>query len=392
MDSAEPGLPVHPELAARLGAATHRNARGAAPGSAGVRTAAAGYFHRRGLPTGPEQVVCAAGGGPLLLLVLSASPGDLVLPRPGRRRYPAQARLLGRRLVSVPTPAECGGVPDPFALLESVRRFRENGGDPRILVLTVPDDPTGTLPPPELLHEVCEVARDLDLLVVSDETLRDLAHHPTATAMAVSPAEILPERTVVVTGPGASLALSGWRFGVARFPSGPIGDPLLRRVLDRAAVLEAVAPAPVQDAVAWALSEPAVLDAHLAACVRLHAAVVAETRALLRRAGALCRPAQAGYQLYPDLGPVADHLARRSVSDSASLERHLLDRFGVAVSGGHRFGDDPLALRFRVTTGALYGTSTEQRWLALRAEDPLRLTHVSEALTALGLLFTELTN
>ena len=39
----------------------------------------------------------------------------------GRAPIVPQARLLGRPSYHVPTPAECGGVPDPYALLETVR-------------------------------------------------------------------------------------------------------------------------------------------------------------------------------------------------------------------------------------------------------------------------------
>lgn len=54
----------------------------------------------------------------------------------------------GLRTLRVRTPAEGGGAPDPFALLETVRRARADGLDPRVLVLAAADDPTGTVTPP----------------------------------------------------------------------------------------------------------------------------------------------------------------------------------------------------------------------------------------------------
>ncbi|MYY81005.1 pyridoxal phosphate-dependent aminotransferase, partial [Streptomyces sp. SID335] len=95
-----------------------------------------------------------------------------LLPRPCAAWWAPQARLLGRDAYHVPTPAECGGVPDPYALLETVRRVREEGGRPRLLVLSVADDPTATVPPPEVLHEAVEAAAGEGLHVVSDETWR----------------------------------------------------------------------------------------------------------------------------------------------------------------------------------------------------------------------------
>ncbi|MFP8961267.1 aminotransferase class I/II-fold pyridoxal phosphate-dependent enzyme, partial [Streptomyces nanhaiensis] len=166
-----------------------------------VAEAACGYWGRRGLPTEPGQVV-AAPTAPLLLLALLAAAepgtgpggsedgGGVVLPRPGPAWHADQARLLGRPLHPVPVPAECGGVPDPFALLETVGRARAAGGDPRVLLLSVADGLTGTAAPPELLHEVCEAAVQEDLLIISDESWRDTSHDPHDTVI-VSPAEIL---------------------------------------------------------------------------------------------------------------------------------------------------------------------------------------------------------
>lgn len=208
--------------------------------------AACGYWRRRGLETHPGQVVVAPGAAVLLLAVLAAAGGGPVLtPRPCEGWYGQQARLLDRAVHTVPVPAECGGVPDPVALRETVRRERdaaggpggdgawggarggdgeraagrardagwdraadpnraagrERGGDrhpdrarggdgaPAVLVLSVADDCTGTAVPPELLLEVTEVAGEEGLLIVSDETWRETAHVPHTTVV-VSPAEM----------------------------------------------------------------------------------------------------------------------------------------------------------------------------------------------------------
>ncbi|MZE79476.1 hypothetical protein GTY57_21560, partial [Streptomyces sp. SID5475] len=143
----------------------------------------------------------------------------------------AQPLVLGRPAYPVPVPAECGGVPDPFALLETVRRVRAEGGTPRVLVLSPADDPTGTTAPPELLHEVCEAAAGEGLLIISDETDRD-ALHPSPVAVPDtpdappppgdpapagrgrpvfgSPAEMLPGHVVVLAGLGTTLLPPGW--------------------------------------------------------------------------------------------------------------------------------------------------------------------------------------
>ena len=148
--SARPGLPVLPSVAERLGAAAGENSYGPVAGSSAVRAAAAGYFERRGLPTGPEQVLLAPGSKALLYALLCVLPGDVVLPRPSWVSYAAQAALAGKRVIDVAIAAEAGGVPDPAALREALAAARAQGHEPAILVLTLPDNPTGTVAPASL--------------------------------------------------------------------------------------------------------------------------------------------------------------------------------------------------------------------------------------------------
>ncbi len=148
----EAGLPVLPSVAERLAGAAGLNAYGSVAGSPRMRTAAAGYFDRRGVPTAPEQVVVAPGSKALLFGLLSVLPGDVVLPRPCWVSYAAQAALAGKHVIDVPIPAQAGGIPDPAALREALAGARAAGRSPGILVLTLPDNPTGTLAARELVR------------------------------------------------------------------------------------------------------------------------------------------------------------------------------------------------------------------------------------------------
>ena len=103
------GLPVHPVLREALAAATADGEYGPVAGRAALRSAAAGYWARRGLPTSPDQVVCGPGSKPLLFALLLAIGGDVALPRPSWVSYAAQAALIGIRAHLVPArPAKAG--------------------------------------------------------------------------------------------------------------------------------------------------------------------------------------------------------------------------------------------------------------------------------------------
>lgn len=386
----EPGLPVLPELSAVLAAAAGRAHAEPPGGSPALLDAARGYWARRGLPGERDQVVAAPGAAPLLLALTAAlGGGDVLLPRPCPAWWAPQVRLLGRSVYHVPTPAECGGVPDPYALMETVRRIRAEGGTPRLLVLSVADDPTATVPPPEVLHEAVEAAADEGLHIVSDETWRDTLHRPHDTVL-VSPAEMDPERVTVLSDLSGAFLPPGWPAAVARFPAGARGAALRARTLDVLTALGAYVTSPVGAAASYALGEPDEVTDRLVSATRLHARVAAAAQRAVLAAGALARPPGAGRHLYVDLGPLRPALAARGVGDSQDLEDFLGARLAVPAPGGHRFGDELGALRVRLSTGPLLGSTRQERLAALAAPDGLEPPHVERALSTLGAAFGDL--
>ncbi|MYT30295.1 MULTISPECIES: aminotransferase class I/II-fold pyridoxal phosphate-dependent enzyme [unclassified Streptomyces] len=386
-DPAPPvGLPVLPELAAHLSAAADRAAPEPPGGSLPLRTAACGYWERRGLFTPADRVLAAPGAAALLLALYAATEGAVLLTRPCAEWYAPPARLLGRPVHVTPVPAESGGLPDPFALLETVRRARMHGDTPRLLVLSVVDDPTGTCPPPEQLHEVCEAAAEEGLWVVSDESRRDLLHDPHDTVV-LSPAEMLPGEVVVLTDLRAALLPASWPAALARFPGTRRGALLRDAVCQTLARLYTPLAGPLAHVVTYALGEPDAVRERTATAARVYGALTGALHHTLTGAGALCRPPHAGSHLYADLERLRRPLGARGIAGSAALERELAR---WAARGGHRFEDDPDALRVRLGADALLGVDMGLRQRVLEAADPLELPHVREGLRELGWALAEL--
>jgi aspartate/methionine/tyrosine aminotransferase len=385
----EDGLPVPAELAAVLAAAATRAEAEPVGGSDELTEAACGYWQRRGLPTEPRDVAAGPGAPALLLALTAALGGDVLVPRPCAAWWAPYARLLGRPVFHVATPAECGGVPDPYALLETVRRVRAEGGDPRLLVLSAADDPTATVAPPEVLHECVEAAAGEGLHLVSDETWRDTVHAPHDTVL-VSPAEMLPDRVTVVTDLAGALLPPGWPAAVARFPADPSGRALHARVLDVLTALGARIAGPVAAPAAHALTEPEPVTTRVRTAVRLHARVAAAVHTAIVAAGAVARPPQAGRHLYADLEPLRSALAAHGVGDAQELEDFLAARLGMPAPGGHRFGDELGALRVRLSTGPLLGRTDTERVECLTSPAPLELPHVQRALIHVKSVFDDL--
>jgi aspartate aminotransferase len=376
----EAGLPVLPAVAEALRAAVPQNSYGPVVGSERARSAAAGYFERRGLPTEPDRIVFAPGSKALLYGVLASVPGDVVLPVPSWVTYAAQATLTGKRVIGVPVPAVAGGVPDPERLQGALEQARREGADPRILILTVPDNPTGTTAGADLVKQVCEIADRHDLVVVSDEIYRDLTY---AEADHVSPATHLPGRVVVTSGLSKSVALGGWRIGFTRLPPGVLGEEIRGNLVGLASEVWSSMATPMQDVAGYVLDEPEEVTNHIAASRRLHASVSQSVYRAFTEAGATCREPGAAFYLYPELPRLRPDLADRGITTGEQLAEMLLERHGVAVLAGEHFGDEPTACRFRVATSQLYGSTDEQRWQALRSKNPAELPWVKDSLTHL---------
>lgn len=385
----EAGLPPSPGLAEALASAVQRNGYGPVAGSEEARAAAARWFSRRGLATGPDQIIYAPGSKPLLFALLAAIGGDVVLPRPSWVSYAAQAALLGRRVIAVPIPAEAGGIPDPALLDQALREAQARGDRPRVLILTVPDNPTGTVAPAEQVEAVCSIAERHGLAIISDEIYAELCH-PGAAETAPSATRYLPERTVVTTGLSKSLALGGWRIGLARVPGGPWGNELHRSLTGIASEIWSALAAPMQAVACYALDEPPEITARIAASRRLHGRIAAAVHAEFTAAGAACRPPEAAFYLYPDFAPLAPDLRARgattaitAITTGAELAAALLDRHGIATLPGSAFGDPDSALTLRVATSLLYGSTVEQRTEALAADRPETLPWIAPQLARL---------
>ena len=135
----------------------------------------------------------------------------------------------------------------------------------------------------------------------------------------LSPAIVAPLRTVVTTSL-SNLALGGWRIGVARLPDGPPGAALRDRLLGVGSEIWSAPSAPVQQAAAFAFSEPAEISERISRSRSLHQDVARAVAGLFAAAGLPAAPPQAAFYVYPDFGPWREHLrAALAARDPLSL-------------------------------------------------------------------------
>ena len=88
----------------------------------------------------------------------------------------------------------------------------------KMIVLTTPSNPTGSVYSKEELEGIAEVLKGSDILVASDEMYEKLLYDNKEFTSAASVSEDMFERTITVNGLSKSVAMTGWRFGYLATP------------------------------------------------------------------------------------------------------------------------------------------------------------------------------
>ena len=140
-------------------------------------------------------------------------PGDeLLIPCPGYNPYLQAAELTQAKLVEIRTSMETN-----FTITAEMVRQHITPRS-KVLVLINPGNPTGSVIPPEEVSRICEVAKEHDLIVVSDEIYARITYDDhRAQPVAVLPG--MHERTITLSGVSKAYAMTGWRVGYFAGPA-----------------------------------------------------------------------------------------------------------------------------------------------------------------------------
>lgn len=114
------------------------------------------------------------------------------------------------------------------------------------ILLNTPHNPTGTVLTPDELAAVAQVARDHDLVVISDEVYEHLTFDVTHLPIATLPG--MRERTLTISSGGKTFSFTGWKVGWATGP-----ESLVRSLLGAKQFITFTSGAPLQPAIAAAL-------------------------------------------------------------------------------------------------------------------------------------------
>ncbi len=206
----EPDFPTPPHIVAAAKKALDEGWTKyvAAAGIPPLREAIAEKMKREnGVPCTPDGVVVAPTKHTIFLAVMGlCDPGDeVLLPDPGWVSYAPIAYLAGARPVPVKADESTGFEVTPEALEAAVTPRT------KVVILNSPGNPAGSVSSKEAMRGICDVAKDHDLFVISDEIYEKILYEGTH----YSPGSFdgMAERTVTVNGFSKTYSMTGWRIG-----------------------------------------------------------------------------------------------------------------------------------------------------------------------------------
>lgn len=168
-----------------------------------------------------SEIIVTVGGSEAIDLAIRATlePGDeVIIPEPSFVCYEPITRLCG----GVPVPVKT--LPENDFKLTAEQLKAAITPKTKLLVLPYPNNPTGAILSKEELLPLCDVLKDTNIAVLSDEIYSELTYGGRHTSIATIPG--MAERCIVVNGFSKAYAMTGWRLGFVCAPA-----PLTKQML-----------------------------------------------------------------------------------------------------------------------------------------------------------------
>ena len=282
------------------------------------------FRRENGLNYAREHLLVSNGAKQSLFNITQAliDEGDeVIIPAPYWVTYPELVKYAGGKPVIIPTDDRSGFKITP-AQLEAAISPRT-----RMLILTSPSNPTGSVYSREELAALGEVLKGTEIKVVSDEMYEKLVFDGTVFTATASVSEDLYQRTITVNGLSKSVAMTGWRMGYLATPDAEL--------VKKMTSLQSQSTSNINTPTQYASIPPLLgeVDEEIETMRRAFEARMHEAVELFNNIEGLSvlRP-QGAFYLFVNIKDLSD--------DSMNFSQELLKRYGVAVVPGIGFGSE----------------------------------------------------
>ncbi|MBI6874973.1 pyridoxal phosphate-dependent aminotransferase [Clostridium aciditolerans] len=156
------------------------------------------------------QIIVSSGAKQSLsnAFLSTLNPGDeVIVPVPYWVSYPELIKLADGVPVFVETSEESGFKYDIEALRSAITEKT------KMILLNSPNNPTGTVYTKEELVAIADLAKEKNILILSDEIYEKLLYGNTKHISIASLSEDAYNRTIVINGVSKAYSMTGWRIG-----------------------------------------------------------------------------------------------------------------------------------------------------------------------------------
>lgn len=158
------------------------------------------------------QIIVSSGAKQSLAnaFLATLNPGDeVIVPVPYWVSYPELIKLADGVPVFVETSEEKGFKYEIKALRNAITEKT------KMILLNSPNNPTGTVYTKEELVAIADLAKEKNILILSDEIYEKLIYGNTKHISIGSLSEDAYNRTIVINGVSKAYSMTGWRIGYA---------------------------------------------------------------------------------------------------------------------------------------------------------------------------------
>lgn len=323
-------FPVPERMVAALQAYATTKDYMAVQGYLPLREAIAGFIqHTEGLHRPADKIIIGPGSKELLFGLQMVLDCDLVLPAPSWVSYEPQARLLGREVHWLPCRPEDGWKLTAQTLEQHCQRPLTK---PQLLILNSPNNPSGACFHEDELKSLAKVAKEYNLIILSDEIYSELHFRGEHQSIA----RYYPQGTIISNGISKWAGAGGWRLGFFSFPE------TLKPVLDSMVVVASETftsvSAPIQMASISAFEDSGLILEYIHASRNIMAHIGLHLSELLNQQGIKVVPPEGGFYNLADFSNYREALLNAGITNSSQLAQEMLKSTGVAALPGHDFG------------------------------------------------------
>ena len=272
----------------------------------------------RGIEASGDNIVITPGGKPIMFFVIMAliESGDEVLyPNPGFPIYESMIEFCGGTAV----PMQLHGDKDFNINVEEVKK--QITPNTKLMIINSPNNPCGSIIGEEELSELAILARENDILILSDEIYIRFLYEGVHRSIATFPG--MMDRTIILDGFSKTYAMTGWRIGYGLFPE-ELVEPVSRLVTNSVSCTASFTQIAAAEALVGSQDKSSAMVEEFKKRRDIVVAGLNEIE------GIECATPKGAFYAFPKVDGTG--------MSSAEFSNKLLEEAGVAVLAGESFG------------------------------------------------------